>query len=84
MSVDKPGQGGVQGGADLAFRRNVRQLHQLGPRATYELLAELGARRLCRSEIEQLVLAYAELDPEIVRAVGADRLPPLPLPRLVR
>lgn len=69
---------------ELRFRHNVERLHRLGSRAVYELLAELGARRLLRTEIEQLVGAYADLDPDIVRAVGTDRLPPLPPLRLVR
>ena len=68
---------------DLRFRRDVLRLHSLGPRVLFELFAELGARRLLRTEIEQLVGCYAALDPEIVRAIGADRLPPLPPPRLM-
>ncbi len=31
--------------ADLKFRRAVERLHNLGPRATAELLAEIGAER---------------------------------------
>jgi len=65
---------------DLRFRRDVQRLHRLGARAVYELLSELAAKRLLRTEIEQLVGTYAQLDPKIVRAVGADRLPPLPPP----
>jgi hypothetical protein len=76
----QPAQGAQR---DLRFRHDVVRLHARGPRAIYELLAELGARRLCRTEIEQLVGCYAALDPEMIRAVGADRLPPLPVPRLV-
>jgi hypothetical protein len=68
---------------DLRFRHDVIRLHALGPRAVYELLAELGASRLLRTEIEQLVGCYADLDPDIVRAVGADKLPPLPPLRAV-
>lgn len=70
---------------DLRFRRDVQRLHALGPRAIYEMLAELGARRLLRTELEELVGLYAaRLGPQVVRATGADRLPPLPSPRLVR
>jgi hypothetical protein len=45
------------------------RFHALGPRSTYELLKEVvgGA---------PLVERYAELDPEVVRAVGADQMPP--------
>jgi len=56
----------------------------MGLRAIYELLAELGARRLCRTEIELLVGYYAALDRNTGRAVKAEQLPPLPPPRLVR
>lgn len=69
---------------DLRFRRDVVKLHGLGARALYELLVELGERRLCRTEIEGLVGYYAQLDPEIARIVGAGRLPPMPPLRLVR
>ena len=69
---------------DLQFRRDVVRLYELGPRAVYELLAEVGARRLCRTEIEGLAAYYAQLDPETARAVGADQLPPRPTLRLVR
>jgi len=72
---------GVQ--ADQRFRNDVIRLYALGPRVIYELLAELGARRLCRSEIEQLVGQYAQLDPKMLRAVWADRMPPLPPLRVV-
>ena len=68
---------------DLRFRHGVARLHALGPRAVYELLAELGAKRLLRTEIEALVGYYADLDPERVRAFGAGQLPPLPPLRLV-
>jgi hypothetical protein len=65
--------------ADLRFRADVARLH----RAVFELLTELGAQRLCHTEIEQLVGQYAALDPEQVRAVGAGRMPTLPPLRLV-
>jgi hypothetical protein len=46
------------------------RLHALGPRPTYELLRELaaGADLLNRLEV------YARLDPDMVRALGADVL----------
>jgi len=68
---------------DLRFRRDVERLHRLGPRVLFEALSELGAIRLCRFEIEELVARYAALDAATLRAAGADRMPPLPL-RLVR
>jgi hypothetical protein len=48
------------------------RLHSLGPRSTYELLRELNrGAPLARLE------AYAALDPGVVRALGADVLPPI-------
>jgi hypothetical protein len=68
-----------QGTADLAdfrLQRAVAKLHRLGPRPLYELLVELGAQRLIRSEIEALVYKYAAIDPAVLRAAGGDRLAP--------
>jgi hypothetical protein len=65
---------------ELRFRRDVERLHRLGPRALHALLAELGARRLIRAEVEALVANYvARLDDEMVRAAGGDRFPPRPV-----
>jgi hypothetical protein len=64
---------------DLHFRHGVARLHALGPRILYEALSEFAAARLCRFELEEPVGRYAELDPELVRALGADRWPPLPI-----
>jgi hypothetical protein len=63
----------------LIFQRNVERLHALGPRATGELLAEIGEQRHCRTFIEQRLAAYAALDPEIVRALKGDQFPRPPL-----
>jgi hypothetical protein len=53
------------------LRYLAARLHGLGPRATYEFLREIaaGADLWCRLE------RYAELDPDIVRALGARELP---------
>ena len=58
---------------DLRFRRDVERLHRLGPRVLYELLAELGARRMIRTEIEALARRYARLDPATLAALGVER-----------
>lgn len=79
--VDTPRSFQKQGG-DVRLQHLVTQVHRLGPRVFYELLVELGATRLCRFEIEELVGRYAELDPAVLSALGADRFPTLPL-RLV-
>jgi|SRR5271155_4826020 len=65
--------------ADLRFRRAVERLHRLGPRSLYEMLVELGASRLIRTEIERHVERYAALDLDILRQLGGDQLPSLSL-----
>ena len=54
------------------LRHLAQQIHRLGERPLYELFRELeaGAPLLPRLE------AYARLDPEFIRALGGDRLPP--------
>ena len=64
---------------DLAFQRAVERLHQLGPRSQCELLREIGDRYGCRAFIEERLKRYAELDPEIVAALGGDVFPPAPI-----
>ena len=44
-----------------------------------ELLKEVGEQRGCQTFIDRRLRAYAELDPEVVRALGADEFPRLPL-----
>jgi hypothetical protein len=66
--------------ADIRFRRAVARLHRLGPRSLYEMLAELGAQRLIRSEIEDLVEHYVDrLTPEMLLATGGDKFAPAPI-----
>ena len=60
---------------DARFRRNVVRLHQLGPRVTHALLAELAARRLLRTEIEHLVSRYVGLDPVALEAACRSEWP---------
>jgi hypothetical protein len=69
--------------SDLRFRLLCAKVHACGPRVLAELLAELGRERMIQTEVEQKLERYAQLDPARVRAVGADRFPPLPL-RLVQ
>ena len=47
---------------DMRLRRNVEALHRLGPRALYELLAEIGREQLLRVDIERRVARYARLN----------------------
>ena len=84
MSIIRRGTELVERGAschlrDVRFERNVQLLHQLGPRALAEFLGELGAERLLRSEIEAKLRRYTRLDPDAVRALGADQFASMPL-----
>ena len=65
--------------ADLRFQRRVERVHALGPRATAELLAELGAERSIMTLIDQKLGSYAELDPEVLKVAGGDDFWPAPL-----
>ena len=56
-----------------------RQVHNLGPRPLAEMLVEIATATGEPGLIADRVEAYAALDPEIVRALGADRFPPMSL-----
>ena len=58
---------------DVRLRRLARHLHLLGERPLYEWLREVIAGRDPVIRLER----YAQLDPDIVAALGADRLPDL-------
>ncbi len=64
---------------ELRFQRDVEHLYRLGRRAVFEFLSEIGRARMCRTYIEELTARYAQLDPAIVRAVGANRFAALPI-----
>lgn len=56
-------------------RRQIEAIHRLGARAVGELLVEVADPAVLDAALEQ----YARLSPEIVRALGADQFPPMPL-----
>ena len=60
---------------DLRLQRDIEKLHQLGPRAIYEMLDEIGCRHSCRAFIEDRASRYAELDPAIIKELGGDNFP---------
>jgi hypothetical protein len=60
---------------DVRFRRDIERLHRLGRRAVGEMLAELAAARLLRTEIEALVARYTRLDPAALDAAGGRTWP---------
>jgi hypothetical protein len=64
---------------DLSFQRDIERLHRLGPRPQYELLREIEQRFGCGNFIRDRVKRFAELDPELVQAVGGDRFPEAPV-----
>ena len=65
--------------ADLRFRRHVDRLHRLGPRATAELLAEIGAERSIMTLIDKKLATYSSIEPEAIEAAGGDKFWPIPL-----
>ena len=64
---------------DRRLQRDIEKVHRLGPRAIYHLLDEIGCRHSCRTFIEERASRYAKLDPDIVRELGGDQFPPVPL-----
>ena len=69
--------------AGSRFERMVEHLHSLGTRPLAEMLDEIATATGRPDIVADLVAAYAQLDPEIVRALGADSFAPMPL-ELVR
>ena len=58
------------------FEGQVVRVHALGPRCLAELLAEIATATRQLELIADRVEAYAGLEPEKIRFVGADRFPP--------
>jgi len=59
----------------LRVQHLAHRLHRLGPRALYEFILELGDRDAVLVRLED----YARMDPDILRGLGGDRFPHLPL-----
>ena len=57
----------------------IECVHALGPRPLAELLIEIARYTGQENFIANRLHAYAGLDPEIIRALGADLFPPMPL-----
>ena len=71
---------------DRAFRDQVRHLHACGPRPLGELLSEILANTCpqCRDLTQERLERYAEMDPKVLRWLGADDwLEPAAVIRLV-
>jgi hypothetical protein len=64
----------------LRLQRGAEHLYTLGPRATAELLAEVGDRIGGLPSIMELLSEYQQrLSPQMLRAVGGHRFPARPL-----
>jgi hypothetical protein len=63
----------------LRLHRGAEHLHQLGARATAELLAEVAERIGGWPLILATLTEYERLTPGMVRKAGADRFPPRPI-----
>ena len=69
----------AQGLAGTRFERQVLRVHALGPRPLGEMLAEIANATGQPAVVADHVEKYSRLDRDILRAVGADRFPPMPL-----
>ncbi len=61
--------------ADLKRQRQVEHLHRLGPRAVGELLRGVADGQ----DLDCALEAYEPLTPDLLKALGGDRFPPLPI-----
>ncbi len=68
----------------LRLQRGAEHLHKLGARATAEFLAELALKIGGTPAMIGLLAEYQRLSPGMVRAVGGDRFPPLPVRQVAR
>ena len=59
--------------------RLIERVHSLGPRPLSEMLAEIAIATGQPGVVMDRLHAYAALDSAIVRALGGDRFPPMPL-----
>ncbi len=81
---EPPRTGGTEGARLVAqplgqrhsveFRQRARRIHAAGPRPLAELLLEIlaGTCPSCRKLVHERVERYGELDPDLVRWLGAD------------
>ena len=60
--------------AQRQYHRLVERLHALGPRAVEELLREISDAHDIGPDVIDRLIRYARLNPDVVRALGADWL----------
>ena len=61
------------------FERQVVHLHRLGPRAVAEILIEIAHCTGQSGVIADRLQAYGRLDPAVLRFLGGNSFPPMPL-----
>ena len=65
--------------AGLRQESQIERLHRLGPRCLAEMIVEIATATGQPALIADRLQAYAGLDPELVRYIGGDNFPPMPL-----
>jgi len=69
----------------LRRQRYAQRIHRLGERVEFELLEHLiTAFDLDEDAVDRVLDRFAGIDPKVLRAVGADRLPPSPIRQVQR
>ncbi len=61
--------------ADLRRQRQIEHLHLLGPRAVGELLREVAED----DDLDRALEAYGRLTPDLLKALGGDQFPAVPI-----
>ncbi len=61
--------------ADLNRQRQIEHVHRLWARAVGEMLHQVAESE----NLDRALTAYERLTPDLLKAVGGDRFPPLPI-----
>ena len=67
-----------RGSVRLRVQRKAARLRRLGDRAVYEEFAQIARDHDLGGDVADLLDRFAQLNPEVVYALGVDRLPPPP------
>ena len=63
----------------LRLERMIEHIHSLGVRALAEMLDEIAHRTGQPAVVADRIEAFAKLDPDLLRFLGGDKFPPMPL-----
>jgi hypothetical protein len=63
----------------LRRARYAQRIWSLGDRVLFELVDHIADRFGIEDEVDRLLDRFANLDPALLRALGADKMPPLPI-----